>query len=312
MPEAKARVLVLGAGALGAFYAGVLARAGCAVEVVARSDFEAVSASGYRIDSTLGDLSFRPAKVLREAREAAPGADFVLVALKLVPGADRVALLAPVLGPSSVIVLVQNGIGIEDEVAQAFPQHELVSAVAYAAASREAPGHVRHHSKFTRLILGRYPQGISAGAERLAALLKAGGGSVQLNEDIVGARWEKCAWNTVFNPISAIGGGLGTRDMLSGEAQTAFARAAVGEVCAVAAADGHPLPADLAERQIAGTLKMPNYVSSMGQDRVAGRPMETEALIGNVVRIAARLGVPVPRLEALYALLRMVEAKEAG
>ncbi|HEY5637557.1 MAG TPA: 2-dehydropantoate 2-reductase [Burkholderiales bacterium] len=309
MPEHSARVLVLGAGALGAFYGGVLARAGCAVEVVARSDYDAVAANGYRIDSTLGDLSFRPARVLRAAQAATPGADFVVVGLKLVPGADRVALLRPVLGPASVIVLVQNGIGIEDEVAGAFPSHEIVSGVAYAAASRLAPGHVRHHSKFTRLILGRYPAGEGDGASRFAALLKAGGASVQVSEDIVGARWQKCAWNTVFNPISALGGGLGTSDMLSGEAQVAFARAAIEEVCAVAAADGHPLPADTAATQIQGTLKLPNYVSSMGQDALAGRPMETEALLGNVVRLARRLSVPVPRLEALYAMLKMMEAR---
>lgn len=309
MPEPAARVLVLGAGALGAFYGGVLARAGCTVEVVARSDYDTVSANGYRVDSTLGDLSFRPARVLRVATDAAPGADFILVALKLVPEADRVALLRPVLGPASVIVLVQNGIGIEDEVANAFRTHEIVSGVAYAAASRVAPGHVRHHSKFTRLILGRYPTGEGEGAARFAGLLKVGGASVQVTGDIVGARWQKCAWNTVFNPISALGGGLGTTDMLSGEAQTAFARAAIEEVCAVAAADGHPLPADTAATQIAGTLKLPNYVSSMGQDALAGRPMETEALLGNVVRMAQRLTVPVPRLEALYALLKMMETR---
>lgn len=310
MPEA--RVLVLGAGAIGAFYGGVLARAGCDVSVVARSDYEAVAARGYRIDSTLGDLSFRPAQLLRAAGDYRGEADYLLVALKLVRGVDRAALIGPALAAGSAIVLVQNGIGIEDEVAQAFPRHELLSGVAYAGVSREAPGQVRHHSKFTRLVLGRYPRGASDKAARLAELLKKGGASCVVTEDIVGARWEKCAWNTVFNPISAIGGGLGTRDILSGEEQTAFARAAIAEVCALAAADGHPLAPDLPDRQIEGTRKMPNFVSSMGQDRLAGRPMETEALLGNAVRIGRRLGVAVPRLEALYALLRMSEAKSGA
>lgn len=310
MPEA--RVLVLGAGAIGAFYGGVLARAGCDVSVVARSDYEAVAARGYRIDSTLGDLSFRPAQLLRAAGDYRGEADYLLVALKLVRGVDRAALIGPALAAASAIVLVQNGIGIEDEVAQAFPRHELLSGVAYAGVSREAPGQVRHHSKFTRLVLGRYPRGASDKAARLAELLKKGGASCVVTEDIVGARWEKCAWNTVFNPISAIGGGLGTRDILSGEEQTAFARAAIAEVCALAAADGHPLAPDLPDRQIEGTRKMPNFVSSMGQDRLAGRPMETEALLGNAVRIGRRLGVAVPRLEALYALLRMSEAKSGA
>jgi len=307
MPEA--RVLVLGAGAIGAFYGGVLAHAGCEVAVVARSDYDAVAADGYRIESTLGDLSFRPEQLLHSAGEYRGESDYVLVALKLARGVDRAALIGPALAPGSAIVLVQNGIGIEDEVARAFPRNELLSGVAYAAVSREAPGRVRHHSKFTRLVLGRYPGGASAKAARFAGLLKAGGSSCVVTEDIVGARWEKCAWNAVFNPISAIGGGLGTLDILSGEAQAAFARDAIAEVCAVAAADGHALAPDTPDRQIEGTRRMPNFVSSMGQDRLAGRPMETEALLGNAVRIARRVGVAVPRLETLYALLRMVESK---
>jgi len=310
MPEA--RVLVVGAGAIGAFYGGVLARAGCEVSVVARSDHESVAADGYRVESTLGDLSFRPAQLLRAAAEFRGEADYLLVALKLVRGVDRPALIRPALAAGSAIVLVQNGIGIEDEVAQAFPRHELLSGVAYAAVSREGPGRIRHHSKFTRLVLGRYPGGESAAAGRLAQLLKKGGSSCVVSDDIVGARWQKCAWNAVFNPISALGGGLGTRDILSGGEQTAFVSAAMREVSALAAADGHPLAPDSVDKQIEGTQRMPNHVSSMGQDRLAGRPMETEALIGNAVRIARRLGVAVPRLEALYALLRMAESKSTA
>lgn len=312
LADAPARVLILGAGAIGAFYGGVLARAGCEVSVVARSDYDAIAAGGLRIESRLGDLSFRPAQLLRAGADYRGAADYVLVALKLVPGVDRVALLAPVLAPASTIVLVQNGIGIEDEVAAAFPGRELLSGVAYAAVSREAPGRVRHHSQYTRLVLGRYPPGASPAGERLLELLKRGGTSCAWTEDIVGARWQKCAWNTVFNPVSALGGGLGTKDILSGEDPIAFVRAAITEVCAIAAADGHALAPDTADRQIEGTLRMPNYVSSMGQDWLAGRPMETEALLGNAVRIGRRLGVAAPRLETLYALLRMTEARAAG
>lgn len=306
------RVLLVGAGAIGAFYGGVLARAGCEVAAVARSDYDVVCANGYRISSMLGELSFRPAQVLRRTADYRGEADYVLVALKLVRGLDRATLIRPALSKKSVVVLVQNGIGIEDEVATAFPRHELLSCVAYAAVSREAPGVLRHHSQYTRLIVGRYPAGASQAAERLVALVKAGGSSGQLVEDIVGARWQKCAWNTVFNPLSALGGGLGTKDILSGEAQIAFVRGAVEEVCAIAAADGHALAPDTVDKQTEGTLKLPNYVSSMGQDWIAGRPMETEALLGNAVRIARRLGVPAPRLEGLYAQLLMLEAARQG
>lgn len=304
-------VLVLGAGAIGAFYGGVLARAGCEVSVVARSDHDIVSRDGFRIDSTLGDLSFRPVRALQSSTECGAAPDVLLVALKLVPGLDRSALIRPACAPGTTIVLVQNGIGIEEEIAQAFASNALVSGVAYAAVNREAPGQIRHHSQFTRLILGPYPAGSTNAAQRVAGLLQAGGGRAQVVDDIVGARWQKCAWNTVFNPISALGDGLGTRDILSGPEQIAFVRAAIGEVCAIAAADGHPLPADTIDRQIEGTLRMPNYISSMGQDWIAGRDMETDALIGNAVRIARHHGLAAPRLEGLYAMLRMAESKRA-
>ena len=141
---------------------------------------------------------------------------------------------------------------------------------------------------------------------------KRGGSSSVATEDIVGARWQKCAWNTVLNPISALGGGLGTQDILGSEASTEFVRAAIDEFAAIAAGAGHPIPADTAEKLIAGTRKLPNYVSSMGQDQLAGRPMETEALLGNVVRTGRRVGVAAPRLETLYALLKMAEQRSKG
>lgn len=303
------RILVIGAGAIGAFYGGVFARAGCEVSAVARTDYDAVSTNGFRIESHLGDLSWRPAQVVRSGADYKGPADFLLVCLKLTASTDPVALIAPALGKSTKIIFVANGIDIDAPVAAAFPGHELISGVAYAAVSREAPGIVKHHSQFTRLVLGRYPAGSSDAVAHLVELIKKGGSSGAATDDIVGARWQKCAWNSVLNPISALGGGLGTRDILASEATTQFVREAMGEYVAIAAAAGHPLPADTAEKLIAGTLKLPNYVSSMGQDQVAGRPMETEALLGNVVRTAERHRVPTPRLATLYALLKMAEQR---
>lgn len=302
------KVLVIGAGAIGAFYGGVLARAGCEVSAVARSDYAAVAANGYRIESPLGDLSWRPAQIVRASADYKGPADYLLVCLKLTALTDPVALIGPAVGKDTAIVFVANGVDIDGPVATAFPDNELISGVAYAAVSRES-GVIKHHSQFTRLVLGRYPSGASAKAARLAGLIKQGGSSSAATEDIVGARWQKCAWNSVLNPISALGGGLGTQDMLASQETTDFVRAAIAEYCAIATAAGHPLDSDTADKLVAGTRKLPNYVSSMGQDERAGRPMETEALLGNVVRAARKCGIAAPRLETLYALLKMGEQR---
>ena len=305
------KILVIGAGAIGAFYGGVLAKAGCEVSAVVRSDFDSVAAGGYRIESHLGDLSWRPKQVVRSAADFKGPVDFLFVCLKLTAKTDPIALMRPAVGKDTAIVFVANGIDIDAPVAAAFPDNELVSGVAYAAVSREG-GAIKHHSQYTRLVLGRYPGGLSDRATRLAELIKQGGSSSVATEDIVGSRWQKCAWNTVLNPVSALGGGLGTQDILGSDETTAFVHEAIDEFAAVAAAAGHPIPADTAEKLIAGTRKLPNYVSSMGQDQLAGRPMETEALLGNVVRIARRHGVQAPRLETLYALLKMAEQRSAA
>lgn len=306
------KVLVIGAGAIGAFYGGVLAKAGCEVSTVVRSDYDAVAANGYTIESHLGELSWKPAQLVRSAADYRGPADYVLVCLKLTAVTDPVALIRPALGPKTVIAFVANGIDVDAPVAAAFPDHELVSGVAYAAVSRAAPGVIKHHSQFTRLVLGRYPGGPSAAAEHLVGLIKKGGSSGAATPDVVDTRWQKSAWNTVLNPISALGGGLGAHDILGSEHTTQFVRDAMGEYCAIAAAAGHPQPEDTIDKLVAATLKMPNYVSSMGQDQLAGRPMETEALLGNVVRIARRLSVAAPRLETLYALLKMAEQRTAA
>jgi len=302
------KVLVIGAGAIGAFYGGVLARAGCEVSAVARSDYDTVATGGYRIESHLGDLSWEPAQLVRTSADYNGPADYLFVCLKLTARTDPVALIGPALGKETAIVFVANGIDIDAPVAAAFAGNELISGVAYAAVSREA-GVIKHHSQFTRLVLGRYPGGASAKASRLADLIKKGGSSSAATEDIVGARWQKCAWNAVLNPVSALGGGLGTQDMLASEETAQFVQAAIGEYCEIAAAAGHPLAADTAEKLVAGTRKLPNYVSSMGQDQLAGRPMETEALLGNVVRTGRKFGVTATRLESLYALLKMSEQR---
>ena len=134
------KVLVIGAGAIGAFYGGVLAKAGCEVSAVVRSDYDAVAANGYRIESHLGDLSWTPAQLLRSAAEYHGPADYLLVCLKLTAATDPVALIRPALGAKTVIVFVANGIDVDAPLAAAFPDHELVSGVAYAAVSLESPG----------------------------------------------------------------------------------------------------------------------------------------------------------------------------
>jgi 2-dehydropantoate 2-reductase len=302
-------LLVIGAGAIGAFFGSALARQGMKVSVVCRSDYSAVSKTGFHIRSPLlGEHRFMPERVFASPQEAGPRFDFVLLSTKVLEDSNRAELLRPVVGEQTTIVLIQNGIDIEPEVHAAFASNELLSGVAFIAVSRAGPGEI-HHQSVGSLTLGRFPNGTTNSAQHLAALYEASGIPCKVTNDIVTARWQKALWNATFNPISVMGGGLDTAMILRTEQDRALVRTAMLEVAQVAAAAGHPVPLEMIDKLIEGTRAMPPYKSSMALDFENGREMELEALIGNVVRAAGQHGVAIPTLETIYRVAKMVEAK---
>jgi len=302
-------VLIVGAGAVGALFGSALARQGARVSVVCRSDYDAVSRDGYDIHSTVfGNHRFRPERVYRNVADCREPPDYLLLTSKVLENVDRAALIRPAVGPRTVIVLIQNGVDIEPPIAEAFPNNELLSSLAFVAVGRGAPGQVNHLS-LGSLIMGCYPAGVTPAAQALAAAFEAGKVPCKLTENVIGARWQKAVWNAVFNPISILGGVLDTNAMLRTDAEVAFARSAMQEVCDVAQAAGHPQSPNLIEQMLATTRAMPAYKSSMALDYENKRPMEIEAILGNTVRAARRVGVATPNLDAIYALAKMVAAK---
>ncbi len=300
-------ILIIGAGAIGAFFGSALARQGARVSVVCRSDYTAVEAHGYDIRSPLlGDHRFVPHRVLKAASDAREAFDYVVLATKVLATTDRVALLRDAVSGDSSIVLLQNGVDIEPEIAAAFAGNELISAIAFIAVTRTAPGKVHHQSEGS-LVIGRYPRGESSRAEELASMFKASTIPCKVTPDICTARWQKALWNATFNPISIMGGVLDTSAMLRAPESREFIRTTMLEISATAHAAGHPIDAALIDKLIQGTLAMPPYKTSMAIDFENDRPMEIEAILGNVVRTARRLGVPVPRLETIYAIAKMIE-----
>jgi 2-dehydropantoate 2-reductase len=288
-------------------FGSALARQGARVSVVCRSDFDVVSRSGYDIRSPLlGDHHFQPAGVLRDVADCTTAPDYLLLTVKVLRNVDRAALIRPAVGPHTVIVLIENGMDIEAEIAAAFPDNELLSALAFVAVGRTAQGAI-HHQSSGSLILGRYPDGITPAARKLAALFEAGKVGCSLTENVVGARWQKAVWNATFNPISIMGGVLDTAAILKTPEDQAFVRKAMEEVCAIAAAAGHPQHPKLIDQMIGHTVKMPAYKTSMALDYENNRPMEIEAILGNTVRAGRKLNVAMPALESIYALACMIE-----
>jgi 2-dehydropantoate 2-reductase len=303
------RALVLGAGAIGALYGHILARAGAEVSVVARSDFDLIAKNGYQIKSNhIGDATFKPKYVIRQSsdwNEKAP--DLLLVCIKVLDNLDQVALISSFVGAHTCIILIQNGIDIESPIRAAFPNNEIVSALAFVQVSRTAPGVIEHFS-YGELTIGTFPKGIGDGCRKFGYLLEQGGIPGKLTEDVVNARWQKCLWNAPFNPVSAMTGPSKTHTILNHIMGETLIRDMMKEVFDTAAAAGHPLPEGIIDQYVQATKNVRSYKTSMALDMQNGRPMETEAILGNTVRIAKKLGVATPKLDTLYALMKVYEA----
>jgi len=308
MSRERPRVLVVGAGAVGGFYGSLLARAGAQVSVVCRSDAAQIKKTGFQICSPLGNDVFHPQAVYCDAAEYPQSPDYLLLTVKVLDNLNRVALIRQAVGQHTAIVVLENGIDVESEIASAFPDNEIISALAFVCVSRTGPGEIDHQA-YGDLTIGGYPQGSSAQVQALAAMFCSQGIACTVSEDVVTARWRKSVWNVPFNSASVLAGGATTRQILESSGGEAWVRAVMAEVCAIAAASGHPLPPDVVEKHLTQTYAMPPYHTSMALDYLHGRPMEVEAILGNAARRARQYGVTAPQIFGLYALMKIVQKR---
>lgn len=301
-------ILLVGSGAVGGYYGGRLSQAGAQISVLCRSDYDVVSKGGITVSSVAGDFHFNPAEVIRDIAHYRDEPDYIIVALKVLPEIDLPAMLKGIPGPSTSIVLLQNGIDIEGPVVSAFPANEIISALAFICAARPRYGHVDHQD-FGTIAIGTYPAGVSKQVTRLADLFTRTVVPCQVEEDILAARWKKLLWNAPLNPISVLTGGADTREMTGALPTRALVREVMEEVVILSEKAGHPIPRAQIDRSINNTIAMKPFKTSMLQDFEERRPMEVEAILGNTLRIARNHGISVPRIEALYALLSLVDNK---
>jgi 2-dehydropantoate 2-reductase len=324
-PHTMTRILLFGAGAVGAVYVYTFMQAGAEVTAVCRSNYEVVKKDGFMMYSVrFGDVRFRPS-VVRVAEEAALSGpwDFVVICSKCFPGSSPSLsnTIKPVVGPSTAIVLVQNGINIEEEVAASYPNNPIISCVVYLPCTQIHPGVIDYGATqketLNLLELGTYPalapEFHKRAAEQIAALVEKGGGVAKVYDDIQPQRWSKLVVNASWNPITALSLCSDADFLRSSPGAVDLVRSVMFEVVALARTlkiEG--INEDLAERQLQRhRVRTVGKEPSMLTDVKEGRPFEVEAIIGNTVRLAKEHGVKVPLLDALYALAKgLYEAGE--
>ena len=295
------KVLIVGTGSVGSLYGLKLQQAGWDVSATVRSDYDHIKQLGISIKSIWGDDIFRPTQVCKTPSEYSGKADYIIVCTKVIPELNIAEFIRPAVTPTSIIVLLQNGINIEEKVAKEFPNNELISGLAFVCINKIKPGEVLHQD-FGRLVLGVYPTGSSSGCQVLGDAFKKSGVHVKLTDKILKARWKKLIWNAPFNPLSVIEG-CTTLDLLSCPEMEIWIRDIMKEVCELAKKDGYELEDDVIDRNILDTKKMTPFKTSMWTDYKEGKQLEIDAILTNALQLAETYNLDTPNLKALKTLL---------
>lgn len=296
------KIAVMGAGAVGCYFGGLLARAGHDVVLVARpAHAEAMQREGLLLDTQ----SFRERVRVQASTQpdAVQGAECVLFCVKSTDTESAGLAMAPHLAKGATVLSLQNGVDNAERLA-AVLQRPVLPAVVYVATAMAGPGHVRHFGR-GELVIAPSPT-----SEQLARTFAAAGIPMQVSDNVAGALWAKLVLNCVYNPLSAI-----TR-MPYGEIVNAqgldVPRAMddiVRECLAVAHASGIALPEGTAEAVLPLAASMPGQVSSTAQDLARGRHTEIDHLNGFIVRRGEALGIATPANRLLHTLVRLLEAR---
>ncbi|KAJ4337683.1 hypothetical protein N0V95_008264 [Ascochyta clinopodiicola] len=330
-------VLIVGAGAIGAFYASRLALVpGLSVSVICRSNYKAVKANGFQITSPqYGNYTFTPTHTFPNpdaAREEKIQWDYIVVSTKALPDvSDDSEILEGLVGDDTAIVLIQNGLGVEEPYARRFPNAAICSAVTIATCAQPSHGQIKHN-RWTRINSGPYlphldtgnpkPSDSAAEAKNHAftTALVSGGikdASAYTHAKLQLVRWHKIAINASMNPSSVLTLGSTNHAMSNDPEVQRHLLGVMHEILNTAPKVlGQPLPADFAtpEAIIRSTQRNTSGSKpSMAMDWEQGKRMEIEVILGNPIRIARERGFEMPRLQSLYALVRMAqEVRDKG
>ena len=294
-----AKIAVMGAGAVGCYYGGMLARAGHDVTLIGRPNHvDAIQRDGLLLDTQ----SFKEQVRLQASTEpsAVAGATLVLFCVKSTDTESAAAAIRPHLLPGALVLSLQNGVDNAVRLQAALPAQEVAASVVYVATEMPGPGHVKHNGR-GELVIAASPSSAEA-----AALLVAAGVPTEISTNVMGALWAKLILNCAYNALSAI-----TQQpygqLVQGEGVQDVIRDLVNECLAVAQADGTTVPGDVwqAVERIAQT--MPQQLSSTAQDLARGKRSEIDHLNGYVLRRGEVLGIATPVNRVMHTLVKLLE-----
>jgi 2-dehydropantoate 2-reductase len=284
----------------------MLRKAGFPVHFLARSDAAALRTGGLRVLSPRGDFHL-PQVDVYERPENMPPCDAALVAWKTTSNAALAAALPLALKPGGVAVILQNGLNPESEAVAAMAGAKILSGLCFLCCRKATPALVEHQDSGSITFAAHTPspegKQIPPWVLEIASDFRQAGIEIRAENDWKAARWKKLVWNIPFNGLTALLG-LDTAQVMARPSLLQLTRDLMEETLAAARLDGVTIDPGFVDKMLDATRVMRPYEPSMKLDRDAGRPMELQAIYGDVLDLVASKGGRAPALHVLYALLR--------
>lgn len=305
---------ILGTGALGGFYGAKLQKAGNEVHFLVNSGYQQVKQNGLLIQSKDGDFRLPQVQVYDQVKKM-PSCDVVVVSLKTTQNHILTQLLPPVVKDNGIVLVLQNGLGIETEIAQIVSNVNIMGGLCFLCSNKIAPGHI-HHLDYGQITLGEYATNYHAGGitERMKAIsqdFENAGIEIELTEDLLLGRWKKLMWNIPYNGLSVILDAK-TDELMADMYTRTLVEQLMKEVQLGAKSTGRIIPDSFIQTMLDYTVKMKPYRTSMKIDFDENRPLEVEAIIGNPLRIAAENDVNLPLIRSIYQQLKFLDKRNIG
>lgn len=302
---------ILGTGALGGYYGACLQRAGLEVHFLLYSDYEHVCQHGLVIESPDGDFTLPQVNAYGDVAKM-PRCDVVVVALKTTQNHLLPKMLPPVVKDDGVVLVLQNGLGIEEEVARIVGSKQVIGGLCFLCSNKVGPGHICHLD-YKQITLGKYSpdyqvSGITERMRQIADDFERSGIPIQLSEDLLLTRWKKLVWNIPYNGLSVVLDAT-TNELMANNHTRLLVEQLMREVFAAAAATGRIIPDHFIQQMLDYTEKMTPYRTSMKLDYDEGRQLEVETMFGNPLRTATVAGADLPLIGMLYRQLTFLDAK---
>ena len=307
------RIGVIGTGAIGGFYGLMLARAGLDVHFLLRSEYDAVQRNGLRINSVVhGELTLPVVQACNDVADM-PACDWLFVGAKTTSNADLAGIINQAAAPGAKVVLLQNGLAVEDELRPLLVEHvHLLGGLCFICVHRSAPGVIEHEAQ-GGVNIGYHsgPANAEQAAEiteQAAAMFRLAGLDSKAMPQLEQARWQKLVWNIPYNGLSVLLNSH-TRTLMSEPHSRALIADLMDEVVAAAAACGYPLPDKLVANMLKVTDAMPDYWPSMYHDFSHKRPLELQAIYVAPLAAAGAAGCEMPKVAMLLQSLEFLSTR---